>query len=57
MLRYLLKKTLGWLLMIVVATNLTYFLANLFLDPRANYLQLRHPARPSRSTARWPSTT
>ena len=29
--------------MIVVATNLTYFLANLFLDPRANYLQLRPP--------------
>ena len=46
MLRYLLKKTLGWLLMIVVATNLTYFLANLFLDPRANYLQLRPPRTP-----------
>jgi peptide/nickel transport system permease protein len=45
-LRYLLKKTLGWLLMIVVATNLTYFLANLFLDPRANYLQLRPPRTP-----------
>ena len=38
MLRYLLKKTLGWLLMIVVATNLTYVPANSFLDPRANYL-------------------
>ncbi|GAA3057647.1 ABC transporter permease [Pseudonocardia yunnanensis] len=46
MLRYLLKKTLGWLLMIVVATNLTYFLANLFLDPRVNYLQLRPPRTP-----------
>lgn len=32
--------------MIVVATNLTYFLANLFLDPRANYLQLRPPRTP-----------
>ena len=46
MLRYLLRKTLGWLAMIVVATNLTYFLANLFLDPRANYLQLRPPRTP-----------
>jgi peptide/nickel transport system permease protein len=32
--------------MIVVATNLTYFLANAFLDPRANYLQLRPPRTP-----------
>jgi peptide/nickel transport system permease protein len=32
--------------MVVVATNLTYFLANLFLDPRANYLQLRPPRSP-----------
>jgi hypothetical protein len=32
--------------MIVVATNLTYFLANWFLDPRANYLQLRPPRSP-----------
>jgi peptide/nickel transport system permease protein len=39
--RYLVRKTIGWLAMIVVATNLTYFLANLFLDPRANYLFLR----------------
>jgi peptide/nickel transport system permease protein len=43
--RYLVRKTIGWLAMIVVATNLTYFLANLFLDPRANYLFLR-PAPP-----------
>ena len=46
MLRYLLRRGAGWLLMIVVATNLTYFLANLFLDPRANYLQLRPPRTP-----------
>lgn len=32
--------------MIVVATNLTYFLANIFLDPRSNYLQLRPPRTP-----------
>ncbi|MGH3564507.1 MAG: ABC transporter permease [Pseudonocardia sp.] len=43
MLRYLLRKALGWFAMIVVATNLTYFLASFFLDPRANYLQLRPP--------------
>ncbi|HTK67898.1 MAG TPA: ABC transporter permease [Pseudonocardia sp.] len=46
MLRYLVRKSVGWLLMIVVATNLTYFLANAFLDPRANYLQLRPPRTP-----------
>ncbi|HEX5347558.1 MAG TPA: ABC transporter permease [Pseudonocardiaceae bacterium] len=56
MLRYLLRKSLGWLLMIVVATNLTYFLANFFLDPRTNYLQLRPPRTPeqvSRSLAQY----
>jgi glutathione transport system permease protein len=55
-LRYLLRKSLGWLLMIVVATNLTYFVANFFLDPRANYLQLRPPRTPeqiSRSLAQY----
>ena len=46
MLRYLVRKTAGWLLMIAVATNFTYLLANLFLDPRANYLQLRPPRTP-----------
>jgi peptide/nickel transport system permease protein len=45
-LRYLVRKTAGWLLMIAVATNFTYLLANLFLDPRANYLQLRPPRTP-----------
>jgi peptide/nickel transport system permease protein len=45
-LRYLFRRILGWVLMIIVATNLTYFLANLFLDPRANYLQLRPPRTP-----------
>jgi peptide/nickel transport system permease protein len=32
--------------MIVLATNLTFFLASWFLDPRANYLQLRPPRTP-----------
>jgi peptide/nickel transport system permease protein len=45
-LRYVARRVAGWVLMIVVATNLTYFLANWFLDPRANYLQLRPPRSP-----------
>lgn len=43
MIRYVLRKALGWFLMIFVATNLTYFLANLFLDPRSNYMERRPP--------------
>jgi peptide/nickel transport system permease protein len=41
MLRYLARKTTGWLLMIVVATNATFFLASWFLDPRSDYRTLR----------------
>src|SRR5882757_6096023 len=33
--------------MIVVATNLTYFLANAFLKPASNYLALRPPRTPA----------
>src|SRR5689334_20061452 len=40
-LRYVTRKAAGWLLMIVVATNATYFLASWFLDPRSNYKELR----------------
>lgn len=40
---YLVRRSLGWLLMIVVATNLTYFLAWNFLDPRSNYVGRRPP--------------
>ena len=43
MIKYLLRRTLGWLLMIVVATNVTYFLAWAFLDPRSNYVGRRPP--------------
>jgi len=39
--RYVARKAIGWLVMIVVATNATYFLANWFLDPRSNYRELR----------------
>jgi peptide/nickel transport system permease protein len=35
------RKAAGWLAMIVVATNATYFLASWFLDPRSNYRELR----------------
>ncbi|MFV4912752.1 ABC transporter permease [Microbacterium lacticum] len=37
MLRYLLRRTLSWLVMIFLATNLTYLLAVIFLNPRSNY--------------------
>ncbi|MFC5907188.1 ABC transporter permease [Streptacidiphilus monticola] len=41
MVRYLARKTTGWLLMIAVATNATFFLASWFLDPRSDYRSLR----------------
>ncbi|MFF9478390.1 ABC transporter permease [Streptomyces sp. NPDC014733] len=41
MLRHVTRKAAGWLMMIVVATNATYFLASWFLDPRANFRDLR----------------
>lgn len=43
LIKYLVRRALGWLLMIVVATNLTYFLAWGFLDPRSNYVGRRPP--------------
>lgn len=43
MLRYIIRKAVGWFAMIVVATNITYFLANAFLKPASNYLALRPP--------------
>lgn len=43
MTKYLIKKTLGWLLMIFLATNLAYLLAANFLDPRSNYIGRRPP--------------
>ncbi len=41
MVRYVLRRTAGWLAMIIVATNATFFLASWYLDPRSNYRQLR----------------
>ncbi|MGB3374322.1 MAG: ABC transporter permease [Microbacterium sp.] len=46
MIKYLVRRTLGWLLMIVVATNVTYFLAWSFLDPRSNYVGRKPPMSP-----------
>lgn len=43
MTKYLIKKTLGCLLMIFLATNLAYLLAANFLDPRSNYIGRRPP--------------
>ncbi|MGL4831333.1 MAG: ABC transporter permease, partial [Propionibacteriaceae bacterium] len=40
MIKYILKKLLNWLIMIVLATNLTYFLAWAYMKPRTN-LELR----------------
>ena len=43
MIKYLVRRTLGWLLMIVIATNITYFLAWGFLNPRNNFVGRRPP--------------
>lgn len=43
MLKFFLRRLGGWLLMIVIATNLTYFLANIFLHPRSLYVGRRPP--------------
>lgn len=43
MIRYLGRRLLGWVVMIFVATNLTYFLANAYLSPRSNYQGRRPP--------------
>lgn len=40
------RRTLGWLLMIAVATNVTYFLAWSFLDPHSNYVGRKPPMSP-----------
>ncbi|WP_312777931.1 ABC transporter permease [Corynebacterium variabile] len=43
MLRYILKSVATWLGVIVIATNLAWFLAATFLDPRSNYIGRRPP--------------
>lgn len=44
------RRFLGWLLMIVVATNITYFLAWGYMDPRSNYVGRRPPLTPDQIT-------
>lgn len=46
MIKYIAKKVVTWLVVIFLATNLTYFLASLFLDPRSNYVGRRPPLSP-----------
>lgn len=48
MVKYIARRLMAWLLMIALATNLTYFLAAAFLNPRANYLT-RNPRPPEDS--------
>lgn len=43
MARYLIKKVLGWIAMIFLAVNITYFLANFFLDPKALFIGRKPP--------------
>ncbi len=46
MIKYLVKKTLSWALIVFIATNLAYLLAATFLDPRSNYVGRRPPLSP-----------
>ena len=43
MIAYLSKRLAVWAVLVFVATNLTYFLANAMLDPRSNYVARRPP--------------
>lgn len=49
--RYLLKKVVSWVAMIFLAVNITYFLANFFLDPKALYIGRRPPIPPEQVAA------
>ncbi len=46
MIGYLAKRIAGWAVLVFLATNLTYFLASWFLDPRSNYAQRKPPLPP-----------
>lgn len=43
MVRYLVRKMLSWFVTIFLATNITYFLANFFLDPTSIYVGRKPP--------------
>ena len=51
MVMYLVRKTLSWTLVVFLATNLTFFLASSFLDPRSNYQGRRPPLTPEQITS------
>lgn len=46
MIKYVLRRVATWLLMIFLATNITYFLANFFMDPRVLYADRKPPLPP-----------
>lgn len=46
MLKYIIRKAVGWLVVVFLATNIAYFLATTFLDPRSNYQGRRPPLTP-----------
>lgn len=46
MVKYIVRKAVGWLVVVFLATNIAYFLASAFLDPRANYQGRRPPLSP-----------
>lgn len=51
MARYLLKRLLSWVVMIFFAVNITYVLANFFLDPASLYAGRRPPIPPEQIAA------
>ena len=51
MVMYVVRKTLSWTLVVFLATNLTFFLASSFLDPRSNYQGRRPPLTPEQITS------
>jgi peptide/nickel transport system permease protein len=51
MVRFLVRRVCNYVVMLFLATSLTYFLASGFLDPRSNYLSL-HPTPPIESINR-----
>jgi peptide/nickel transport system permease protein len=48
MVRFLIRRVLNYVVMLFLATSLTYFLASAFMDPRSNYLA-RNPRPPMAS--------
>ncbi len=51
MIKYILKRCFNYVIMLFIATSMTYFLASAFMDPRSNYMS-RHPHPPIASINR-----